>query len=178
MTPIELLTALRNAGTDASVTDILRRNQMMATPEARKRLSSQLCKLRDKGLAVSHQQDGVNYWSWTLKGLAELGDISADIPTPEVVPESPEIQPVEPDISADSSGPDLPDPLECEPDGPDDIRPALIAESARIVRRACFPRVHDALFVLETLAIAHCSGMPAYQEEIERIADYLREVAA
>jgi hypothetical protein len=62
-------------------------------------------------------------------------------------------------------------------DDADDISPALVQESIRIRPAAPFVRVQDALFVLDSF-LDQCGGMPAYQAEITRIADYLREVAA
>lgn len=194
-----VLKALEKAGADVSVADIIRRAQLTMP---RGNLSSRLCELRTKGYATSYQQDGVNYWSLTQAGLAALnGDIPADIPAPEVAPESPESpenQPIDGDISADISADISEVEAECgcraclpdsglpDPDVPIlayrldevEIRADLVTESHHVRQVERFPALNDALFVLDTLSTAYCRDLPAYREEINRIADFLKTMAA
>ena len=159
--------------------------------EDRGGVSSRLCKLRGRNLVYSEMVGNVNLWTMKDEGMAALrGDSAADAPdiSPVSEPAIPEpAQPDRVDISADIpvvfSTAGLPDfgdinppvcaDLDARPEWPD-VSEDLLEEASSLFLMTPFPRLHDALYVLHTLA-EFLKDRPAMAYELERVAAYLVE---
>ncbi len=67
-------------------------------------------------------------------------------------------------------------PREAIADDPDSVAPALVTESSNLPLSG-FPRLHDAMFVLDVLVMRYCRQSPAFTAEINRIATFLQGAA-
>lgn len=164
-------------------------------------LSARLCEMRGRNLLNSKTTDrGINEWALSEagglvikgQGLIPDTDISPDIsytPEPAI---SDAIQPDRMDIAPDISERE-PDPIAADfaaaievadaiTDGQyiyvhPEVSDDLVTEANTLRMAEPFPRLHDALYILAVLA-DFVGNRAEIATELDRIADYLREVSA
>lgn len=158
-------------------------------------ISSRLCKMRGKNLVLSETIGNSNLWTIKDEGMAAIaGDMerAATAPIPEPIqPDSVDILPdKQPDpiaadfaaaieaaeeIAAAESPATESNPPFCA--DPHDVSHDLVEEANTLRLHPPFPRIKDALYVLNVLADL-IGERPGMVYELDRIADYLEEVNA
>jgi len=150
----------------------------------RTQISGRLCKLRTKGLVTNDQIAGANLWTLTDEGMAAIAPDMKPVSEPAIPePTQPDRVDISADIHAVFSAADIPefsDPnppvcadIDTRPEWPD-VSEDLLEEASSLFLMTPFPRLHDAIYVLHTLA-EFLSDRPAMAYELERVAAYLVE---